>query len=144
MACLVAAGACLLLAVAAPSPAQEQDTVPPARGVPRQGVLVQVMSVQVDRKALIPVPELFRFIALDGAGTYESSTRQARASLLFPGNGLILGPSLACGTFGAQFPGPVQADPRHLPPVQVPAHGLRRRLRAGRCHERLAGPRRAE
>lgn len=100
---LVAAGVCLLLAVAAPSPAQEDDSIPRPE-VFRGKASSQVLSVQVDRKALIPVPELFRFIALDGAGTYESSTRQARASLLFPGNGLILGPSLLCGTFGAQFP----------------------------------------
>lgn len=103
-ACLVAAGVCVLLAVAAPSsPAQEDDTVPRPE-VFRGSASSQVASVQVDREALLPVPELFRFIALDGASTYESSTRQARASLLFPGNGLILGPSLACGTFGGQFP----------------------------------------
>lgn len=102
--CLVAAGVCVLLAVAAPSaPAQEDDTVPRPE-VFRGSASSQVASVQLDRDALLPVPELFRFIALDGASTYESSTREARASLLFPGNGLILGPSLACGTFGGQFP----------------------------------------
>lgn len=103
-ACLAAAGACLLIAVAAPSsPAQEDDTVPRPE-VFRGSASAQGISVQVDRDALLPVPELFRFIALDGAGAYESSTRQARSSLLFPGNGLILGPSLVCGTFGGQFP----------------------------------------
>lgn len=102
--CLVAAGVCLLLAVGVPSsPAQENDTVPPPE-VFRGAASSQVLSVEVDRKALLPVPELFRFIALDGNGIFESSNRQARSSLLFPGNGLILGPSLACGTFGGSFP----------------------------------------
>jgi hypothetical protein len=103
-ACLAAAAVCLAMAVTAPSaPAQEDDTVPRPE-VFRGSASSQVASVQLDREALLPVPELFRFIALDGASTYESSTRQARSSLLFPGNGLILGPNLACGTFGAQFP----------------------------------------
>lgn len=102
-ACLVATGVCLLLAVAAPSPAQEEDTVPPPE-VFRGKASSQLISVQVDRDAFLPVPELFRFIALDGAGIFESSNRQARSSLFFPGNGFILGPSLLCGTFGAQFP----------------------------------------
>jgi len=102
--CLVAAGICALFAVAMPSsPAEEPDTVPPPE-VFRGSASAVGVSIQVDREALLPVPELFRFIALDGASTFESSTRQARASLLFPGNGLILGPSLACGTFGGQFP----------------------------------------
>lgn len=103
-ACLVAAGVCVLLAVAAPSaPAQDDDTIPRPE-VFRGSASSQVASVQVDRDALLPVPELFHFIALDGSSMYESSTRQARASLLFPGNGFIMGPSLLCGTFGGQFP----------------------------------------
>jgi len=103
-ACLVAAGVCLLLALITPtSPAQEEDTVPRPE-VFRGAASSRAASVLADREALLPVPDLFRFIALDGFGLYESSTRQARASLLFPGNGLILGPSLVCGTFGAQFP----------------------------------------
>ena len=48
--------------------------------------------------------DVFRFIALDGSSTYETDLQTARASLLFPGNGLILGPNLACGTFGGSFP----------------------------------------
>jgi hypothetical protein len=95
----------LLLAVASPSaPAQEEPDTAPRPDVFRASASSLVASVQVDRDALLPVADLFRFIALDGEGTYESSTRQARASLLFPGNGLIKGPALACGTFGGQFP----------------------------------------
>ncbi|MBA2609898.1 MAG: hypothetical protein H0U92_13230 [Actinobacteria bacterium] len=62
------------------------------------------VSIGANREALLPIEDLFKFIALDGKSVYSSSTHSARASLLFPGNGLILGPSLACGTFGGQFP----------------------------------------
>ncbi|MEX2294169.1 MAG: choice-of-anchor P family protein [Acidimicrobiales bacterium] len=99
----VAAAICLLLAVGvSPSSAQDDEVAPPE--VFRGSASSQVVSVQVDRADLLPVPDLFKFIALDGASTFESSFREARSSLLFPGNGLILGPSLACGTFGGQFP----------------------------------------
>lgn len=98
----IAAGMCLLFAVVAPSSAQE-DTVPRPE-VWRGRASSQAISVQLDRDALIPVPELFRFIALDGMGVYGSSKVEARSSLFFPGNGFILGPSLLCGTFGGQFP----------------------------------------
>ena len=102
--CFVAAATCLLLAFVAPAlRAQGADTVP-RPDVFRGAASSQVASVQLDRDALLPVPELFRFIALDGSGTYESSSQQARSSLLFPGNGLILSPNLLCGTFGGQFP----------------------------------------
>lgn len=103
-ACLVAASVCMLLAATTTgAPAQEEDTVPRPE-VFHAAASSQGVSVQVDRDALLPVPDLLRFITLDGSGIYESSTRQARASLFFPGQGLILGPSLLCGTFGGQFP----------------------------------------
>ncbi len=101
--CFVAAGTCLLLALGSPSSPAQSDEAPPPE-VFRGSASSMVASVQVDRAGLIPVPDLFKFIALDGVSTFESSFREARSSLLFPGNGLILGPSLACGTFGAQFP----------------------------------------
>ena len=100
---LVAAGFCLLLSLGSQSSAQEEHTVPRPE-VFRGSASSLAASVQVDREALLPVPELFRFIALDGDGVYETSTQRARASVFFPGNGLILGPDLACGTFGGQFP----------------------------------------
>jgi len=101
--CVVSAGICLLLAVGMPSSNAQDGDVPPPE-VFRGSATAQVASVQVDRAGLLPVPDLFKFIALDGASSFESSHREARSSLLFPGNGLILGPSLACGTFGGQFP----------------------------------------
>ena len=103
-ACLVAASVCLLLALTTSgAPAQEDDTVPRPE-VFRGAASSHGVSVQVDRDALLPVPDALRFIALDGSGIYESSTRQARASIFFPGQGVILGPGLVCGTFGGQFP----------------------------------------
>jgi hypothetical protein len=103
-ACFVAAGACLLLSFTVASSAQEEDTVPPPE-VFRGAATAQVASVQVDSDPqLLPVNDLFRFVALDGASVFESSTASARASLFFPGNGLILGPNLLCGTFGGAFP----------------------------------------
>ncbi len=62
------------------------------------------VSVELNREALLPIPDMFKFIALDGMSTYGSSNQAGRASIVFPGNGAILGPGLACGTFGAQFP----------------------------------------
>lgn len=104
-ACLVASGACLLVALtSSSSPAQEDDTVPRPE-VFRGAASSLVASVQVDRDALLAGgTDLFRFIALDGDSSYESSTQTARASIFFPGNGLILGPSLACGELVKQFP----------------------------------------
>ena len=104
-ACLVAAAGCLLLALTTPiSTGQEDDDIVARPEVFRGAASSQGVSVQVDRDALLPVPDALRFITLDGYGIYESSTRQARASLFFPGQGVILGPNLVCGTFGGMFP----------------------------------------
>jgi hypothetical protein len=85
------------------SAAQEEDTVPrPEAFQGRAESLVAV--VEVNRDALLPGEDLFRFIALDGLTTYEPTSQTARASLFFPGNGVVSGPNLLCGTFGASFP----------------------------------------
>ncbi|MEY2425478.1 MAG: hypothetical protein QOI61_1050, partial [Actinomycetota bacterium] len=102
--CFAVAATCLVLAFIAPTAgaAEEDDVVRPSVwGGDAQSLAV---SIELNRDALLPVPELFKFIALDTASTYGSSSQAARASLVFPGNGAILGPSLACGTFGGQFP----------------------------------------
>lgn len=99
----VAAATCAVLALALPAQAQDEDAGP-VPDVFRGAATSQVASVEVDRDALLPIDDLFRFIALDGSSVYESDLQTSRASLLFPGNGLILGPNLACGTFGGQFP----------------------------------------
>lgn len=48
---------------------------------------------------LLPVPGLFDLAIVEGQGTYERSNQSGRASLLYPGNGVVSGPSLLCGTF---------------------------------------------
>ena len=103
-----ASAGCLLLALAVPVSSAQEDDLGPRPDVFTGAADAMVASVQVDRADLIPVPDLFRFIALDGSSQYETSTRHARASILYPGNGVRLGPSLLCGTFGAQFPPELQ------------------------------------
>jgi hypothetical protein len=101
---LALAGTSLLLAFVAPSVgAQSTDDTPPPE-VWGATASSRALSVNLDRAGLLPIPDVFNFIALDGYGEYGSSGQQARASLLFPGNGILLGPSLACGTFGGSFP----------------------------------------
>lgn len=97
---------CLLLAVLGPTPrhADAQDTATPRPDVFRSSASSLVAQAFLDRDALLPVPDLFRFIALEGSGTYETSNQTARASLFFPGNGVVSGPGLVCGTFGREFP----------------------------------------
>jgi hypothetical protein len=104
--CFALAATCLTIAVVSPNAgAAEEDEDDVARpsvwGGNAQSLAV---SIELNRDALLPVPDLFKFIALDTASTYGSSSQAARASIVFPGNGAILGPSLACGTFGGQFP----------------------------------------
>lgn len=94
--------ASLALAGFGSAAAQEEPAELP--DVFRASASAQVLSAFLDRDALLPVNEAFRFIALDGQSTYESSNQTARASLFYPGNGVISGPSLACGTFGAGAP----------------------------------------
>jgi hypothetical protein len=99
------AASSLLLAFIAPSVGAQtggDDTPPPE--VWGASASSRAVSVNLDRAGLLPIPDVFNFIALDGYGEYGSSGQQARASLLFPGNGILLGPSLACGTFGGSFP----------------------------------------
>ena len=94
----------MCLALAGFGSAAAQDLGPPMPDVFRGAASSQVVSAFLDRDALLPVNDAFRFIALDGHGTYESSNQTARASIFYPGNGVISGPNLACGTFGAQAP----------------------------------------
>jgi hypothetical protein len=101
---LALAATSLLCAVISPAAgAQTGDDAPPPE-VFGANASARAVSINVDRAGLLPVPDVFNFIALDGYGEYGSSSQQARASLLFPGNGVLLGPSLVCGTFGGKFP----------------------------------------
>lgn len=98
----IGAVGCFLLVAVGSVGAQEEAT--PRPDVFRASAEALVSSAFLDREALLPVPEAFRFIALEGTGTYESSNQTARSSIFFPGNGVVTGPNLACGTFGSQFP----------------------------------------
>lgn len=91
------------LSLALLSPAGAQDEIPRPDIFFGSASAVGA-SFMADRAGLLPIPEVFRFIALDGEATYETYNQAARASLFFPGNGVIQGPNLACGTFGGQFP----------------------------------------
>lgn len=98
------AGAVLCLAFAGLADAGAQEAPPPRPDVFSGAASSEVASVFADREALIPVPEALRFIAADGTGTYTSSNQTARASIFYPGAGVIQGPVLACGTFGSSAP----------------------------------------
>lgn len=102
--CVVAAVACLGLAAVGPVAGAQEDETSARPDVFRSSASAFVAQAFLDREALIPVPEAFRFIALDTSGTYESSNQTARASIVFPGNGVLQGPNLLCSTFGNQFP----------------------------------------
>jgi hypothetical protein len=62
------------------------------------------LDVQLLTPALLPVENLFAFRVAEGRGSYEPSNQESRASLLFPGEGLVKGPGLACDQFRANVP----------------------------------------
>ena len=100
---LGAAALCCTLAASMPVWAQEE--VP--AGAPelwRGAAKSAVATLDVNRDAFLPVEGVFRFVALDGVGVYETDLQTARASIFYPGEGIIQGPNLACGTFGGEFP----------------------------------------
>jgi hypothetical protein len=101
-----AAAACATLSVALPVLAQDEGPALPA--IWRGAAVSSVATVEADREGLLPVPDIFRIGALLGESAYETDRQVARASLLFPGEGLIQGPNLACGTFGSAFPPELQ------------------------------------
>jgi hypothetical protein len=100
-ACAAGAVVSLGLGLLGPAGAQEEIVRP---DVFRSSATALGASIMADRAGLLPIPEVFRFIALDGSGSYESSNQEARASIFFPGNGVIQGPNLVCGTFGGGTP----------------------------------------
>ena len=107
-ACFGAAALFGLLALV-PTPSSAQEETGGARPELFQGHAESIGVVgEFNRDALLPGEDLFRFIALDGLGDYEPSVQKARAALFYPGNGVVSGPNLACGTFGGEFPEPFQ------------------------------------
>lgn len=132
-ACLAGAAACLGLALVSPAAdAQGTDPTGGAEAGPRPQAFsgsasALAASVELDRPGLLPIEDLFRFIAADGEGTYRTSEQRGRASLFYPGSGAILGPSLACSQFPADNPviGPiVQACLGYSFPLSVTADSL--------------------
>jgi hypothetical protein len=99
---LAGSAACVLAALALPALAQDEAAAKPAvwHGTARAGGL----TFEVDRDALLPVADALRFTALDGKTAYDTDQQTARASLLYPGEGVLQGPNLVCGTFGGAFP----------------------------------------
>ena len=114
---------CAILAVASPVPPRTRVPAPrcsaarPRRRGLRRG--------RPGRRSC-PSRDVFRFIALDGESAYETDLQTARASLFFPGNGLIQGPNLACGTFGWSVPRRVRAGAGGVHPLRLPPVGRRR------------------
>ena len=69
----------LLLAFVSPSAgAQTGDDSPPPE-VFGANAMSRAVSINLDRAGLLPVPDVFNFIALDGYGEYGSSGQQTRA-----------------------------------------------------------------
>lgn len=110
--CLSIAAVCAVLAFVSPNAGAEDEEVvddvgaeiPPPEVFSGNASTRAITVALVQQYPIVPVEELFTFIAVEGKSAFSSSTRSARASLFFPGNGGIIGPSLACGTFGGQFP----------------------------------------
>lgn len=98
---LVALAAFLVL-----PPARAQDDAEGTRPETFAGAAsASALDVAVLTPALVPVPNLLDLAVVEGRGTFESSNQEGRASIFFPGNGVISGPSLLCGTFlGPQIP----------------------------------------
>lgn len=102
-ACFAASAACSVLFLALPALAQDEG---PARkpAVWHGSAQADGLTFEIDRDALLPVPNALRFTALQGSGTYDTDLQTARASILYPGEGVLQGPNLVCGTFGGSFP----------------------------------------
>jgi hypothetical protein len=79
--------------------ARAQDATGPRPSAFAGAASASAVDVSVLTPALLPVPGLFDLSLVEGRGTYESSNQEGRASLVFPGNGVISGASLLCGTF---------------------------------------------
>ena len=109
--CLAAAAVCAVLFVALPARAQDAtDAGATDSGGSTSGLSVwhgaasaQGASFRIDQSVL-PVSGIVNLIAPEGDSTYETDNQTAQASLLYPGNGVIQGPNLLCGTFGGMFP----------------------------------------
>ena len=101
--CLAASAACVVLSVALPALAQD-EAAPAGPAVWHGAASTAGATFDANREALLPVPNALRFIAVQGSTAYEPDRQTARASILYPGEGVLQGPNLVCGTFGGSAP----------------------------------------
>ena len=109
-ACFAAAASCCVLFVALP--ARPRTQVPrrrprtPRRSPPSGAERPRARS----RRSTSTAPRCCRSRVsstsspLQGQSAYETDRQTAQASILYPGQGVLQGPNLACGTFGSAFP----------------------------------------
>ena len=107
-------------------PADDDVTLPDSFGGAATAAAVEASVIT---PTLIPVSGLFDLKFVEGRGTYERSNQEGRSSLLYPGNGLVIGPDLLCGMFiGPQIPPEglrvLRPDPRGLRQLPVSADGV--------------------
>jgi hypothetical protein len=97
-------GALASLAVFA-SEAGAQDAAPELPDSFAAAASAQAIGIAAITPALVPVEGLFDLGFVEGRGTYERSNQEGRASVFYPGSGIVTGPSLLCGTFlGPEIP----------------------------------------
>jgi hypothetical protein len=77
------------------------------------GASASALDVNLVTPSIVPVPNLLDVGVVRGDGVFESSKQAGRASILYPGNGVVSGPNLVCGTF----------IPPNLPPEAQPFFG---------------------
>lgn len=95
---LVAAAGTAALAVAGPV-AFAQEATPDLPESFAGAASASALNLALLTPSLVPVEDLFDVHVAEGRGAYESGNQEGRASLLLGGNGLVLGPSLLCGSF---------------------------------------------
>lgn len=123
---LALAAACAVFALVAPAVgAADDDELPPPEVFSGAASALGV-SADIHPPDLLPIGDLFKFTALDGGSVYQSSNKTATASILFPGQGALQGPSLLCGTFlapqvPAEFKPIVDACLKYKYPLTVTA-----------------------
>ena len=132
-------------AVALPACAQDDGAGAAPRGVAGRRRAPASASVDVNRDALLPVRRASSASSPSTASSvYETDLQTARASLFYPGEGADPGPEPRVRHLRRAVPAGVQAGPRRVPLLQVPADGARRRQQARRRHRRRRDARQAD
>jgi hypothetical protein len=108
-ACLAGAAGFLALAAVIPTTQAQEADEPDAFARPevwRGEAAASVVLYEADREGgVLPLPQVIHGELIEGRSAFDSSGNQiARASIFFPGQAVIAGPNLLCGTFGGEFP----------------------------------------